>query len=297
MNSDPRLERYLTSLEQALKPFPVSDRAEIITEIKSHVLSALERDPQSHLDSILSALGEPETVANRYLLERGMKPAKTSISPIVKWLVIGFLCTFAMILIFIAFVVAHSSSLVKIDGQKGKIELLGGMIDIDGDHKRVSITGTDDKGSEFAGVGTVKAGQGIGIKFKTGKVEFVNSDGKDFGWSCSADGPPVKDLSTDSSGNAVLDLTTLKKIKCKFGIPAGVHVSVDGAEGKMDFDAPQFDLAANLDTGKVTFHPDGDDAYKYDMSVTTGKIDEFESSDKPGAHSIKIHVTTGKIEN
>src|SRR6187549_1830430 len=101
MTGDPRLESYLTSLERVLRPFPVSDRAEIITEIKSHVLSALERDPQARLDSVLSALGEPETVANRYLLERGLKPTKTSISPIVKWLIIGFLGTFAMILFFI----------------------------------------------------------------------------------------------------------------------------------------------------------------------------------------------------
>lgn len=76
MTNDSRLDDYLTKLERLLMLFSVSDRAEIILEIKSHVHSALARDPNTQMDSILSALGEPEFVANRYLMERGMKPAK-----------------------------------------------------------------------------------------------------------------------------------------------------------------------------------------------------------------------------
>jgi uncharacterized membrane protein len=76
MSTDPRLEGYLAKLETVLGPFSASDRAEIIMEIKSHVLAALDRDPNASMDSILAALGEPETVANRYLMERGMKPTK-----------------------------------------------------------------------------------------------------------------------------------------------------------------------------------------------------------------------------
>ena len=114
--NDPRLENYLTALDSALKPLSISDRADIVTEIKSHVMSALEREPERALDAILAALGEPETVANRYLIERGQKPSKPSISPAVKWIVIGFLGTFALILLFVGSLVCYG---YRYQGGKG----------------------------------------------------------------------------------------------------------------------------------------------------------------------------------
>ena len=95
----------------------------------------------------------------------------------------------------------------------------------------------------------------------------------------------------------MLDLSSLKSVKCKFGVPAGTHLNIKGGSGKIDFTEPKFDVTASLDTGKVGFKPDSKTAYKYDMSITTGKIDDFQSSKDAGAHNIKIHVNVGKIEN
>ena len=144
MASDPRLERYLTALERALKPFPVSDRAEVITEIKSHVLAALEHDPQARLDHVLAALGEPEMVANRYLIDRGLKTAKPPISPIVKWLVVGFLTTIAMLFIFLGFLVSQFSPIIKVEEKGDKVAFLGGLIQVNGDEGKFKITGFGD---------------------------------------------------------------------------------------------------------------------------------------------------------
>src|SRR5215217_1399531 len=103
MSDEQKLEQYLSRMESVLKTFPTSDRAEVILEIKSHVYSALESDPNQTMVGILNALGEPEVVANRYLMERGLKPTRPPISPIVKWLVFGFLGTLGLMLIFGSF--------------------------------------------------------------------------------------------------------------------------------------------------------------------------------------------------
>jgi len=89
MSIPPKLEGYLSLLDKTLGPISISERAEIVTEIKSHVLEAQQRDPSLSLEAILSSLGEPEQVANKYLLERGLKPSKPSTRPFVKWLVAG----------------------------------------------------------------------------------------------------------------------------------------------------------------------------------------------------------------
>lgn len=150
MSTDPRLENYLATLDRALSPLPVSDRAEIVTEIKSHVLSAMERDSATSLDSILAALGEASTVANRYLLERGLKTGKPPISPVVKWVVIGFLGTVALLVAGIVALLLQLSPVVQIDGKEEKVSLLGGFILIDGEN--VKIGGREMEGSQsFSG--------------------------------------------------------------------------------------------------------------------------------------------------
>ena len=66
-------------------------KAEIITEMKSHVLDAIESDQNRTVAMVLSDLGEPEQVANKYLAERGLSLQKPYKYPVVKWLVIGVL--------------------------------------------------------------------------------------------------------------------------------------------------------------------------------------------------------------
>ena len=68
MDKNIKLERYLGKLDNGLGSIPVSEKAEIITEMKSHILDAHAKDDSKKLEDILAAIGEPEFVANRYLI-------------------------------------------------------------------------------------------------------------------------------------------------------------------------------------------------------------------------------------
>jgi hypothetical protein len=131
MNNE-KLEHYLQIIDKSLTGIPVSEKAEIITEIKSHVLSALEKDPKTHIESILSSLGEPQQVASRYLLERNLKPHKyrLPLTPIVKWLVIGFLGTLIIVTISGSLLIWKLKPTFNFNGQTGNIEMLNGAIRI-----------------------------------------------------------------------------------------------------------------------------------------------------------------------
>jgi hypothetical protein len=270
----------------------VSDRAEIITEIKSHVLSALDRDPQTRLDSVLSALGEPETVANRYLLERGMKPTKTSISPIVKWLVIGFLTTFAMLLIFAGFVLNHFNSLVRVDGQNDRVQILGGLIDVDGKKNQISISGFNDS-SAFAGEMPLIDGQVVVIPFVSGSFEIGTSDTTELKWACKGKGSSAAPKNIGAV--TTFDLAPNGAVKCSISLPVKHRLELKGTTGKIIFDAPRFDIKADLETGKIEFKDDANSHYKFAISVGTGKADSFISSNEADAFNVDLHVLTGKI--
>lgn len=150
MATDFKLEAYLTALDRALKSISVGDRADIIAEIKSHILDAKEKNPEQSIESILTSIGEPETVANRYLIERGLKPGKASRSPIVKWLTIGFLGTFGIFVVFVISILWFFSPILKIDEEQNRVEILGGMIDINGTEGSLKLGGDlKIKGKDF----------------------------------------------------------------------------------------------------------------------------------------------------
>lgn len=293
---DHRLETYLSSLERVLKPFPVGDRAEIVTEIKSHILDALARDPQTRLDTVLSALGEPEMVANRYLLERGLKPAKPPISPIVKWMVVGFLGTVAMLLIFVGFLLSRFHPLITIDEPNNKLTLLGGLIKLDGDKGTFKLEGPfGGFAAVFDGSSPLNPGQSAFVKFTNGKFDIRNSDENQFNWSCRGAGSAApKQMITDNTG-LKLDLTTLVGADCELEIPENAKLIIEGANGKIELDNPRFSIGAKVTNGKIAIDPDESQEYIYDLSVTTGKIDKFVSSDKPNALAISIKINNGKI--
>lgn len=298
MSNNPQLERYLSSLEKVLAPFPVSDRAEIITEIKSHILSALERDPAAQMDTILSAMGEPETVANRYLMERGIKPSRPSISPIVKWLVIGFLGMFAMSLLFAMVVFTKFSPLIKVDGKNDHVSLLGGLIDLDGkkDHFKLGRILGGENERTIEGSASVDPKNTFFVNFGNGKLEVLNAKNSELLWTCTVREDDHTDIfpSTTTEGTH-LDLTGFKGIGCSIYVPKVSSIHIKGGNGKIEIDQPNSGVKVELTNGKVDFTPNKDKDYKYDVSLDIGKIDRFVSSNKPGAIPVSIHLVNGKI--
>src|SRR5689334_74559 len=121
MSTEPKLEAYLNALDKSLVQIPVSDRAEIIMEIKSHILDSQAKAPDISLTSILDSLGEPETVANHYLLERGLKVSKPPKTPMVKWLTIGFLGTLSILIIFLLLLVWKFTPIISVDDENDRV--------------------------------------------------------------------------------------------------------------------------------------------------------------------------------
>lgn len=137
MTAEPKLEAYLSVLDKTLGQIPVSDRADILVEIKSHVLEAQAKDPTENIESILNTMGEPESVAKRYLQERGLQPSmpsKTSsmmwLSASIKWLVIGFLGFITLIVIVVSLLIWRFTPLISVDEEHNRVSLGGGLIQI-----------------------------------------------------------------------------------------------------------------------------------------------------------------------
>ncbi len=295
MSKDPRIERYLSALEARLRPFSVGDRAEIVTEIKSHILSALERDPQVNLDHVLAALGEPEAVANRYLLERGMKPGKPPISPVVKWLVIGFLGTVAMVLLFSIFLIMKFAPLVTSVGKEEGLEVLNELLDLGNEsgEGRFAMKGILSAG-RFSGDLELGAQRTIAVKFSNVKLETVNADDDTFAWECDGVGAGAPE-SEVRGGVAELNLLRLIGAKCVLAVPKNAKLSLDGTNAKIELDRPLFNVHARITNGKVEITPEDGVEYKYELKVGRRNKSDFVSSEKPDAYLLHVELNNGRI--
>jgi hypothetical protein len=302
MGNDARIENYLASLERALKQLPVSDRAEIVTEIKSHILSALERDPQASIPNVLNALGEPETVANRYLAERGQSLVKPPVSPIVKWLVVGFLGTVALCLLFAGVAMFKFSPLVSIDGAHDRVTLLGGMIDVDGEKDRVKFGKALFSGEHSHSVAGIKAlengeKRGVLIKAVNGQFEIHTSDKNEIRWECKIDSSAEDPVLQATPEQYLMDMSSLAGVKCELQIPEKHAFGLNVTNGKIILDKPSFDVDLKVRNGKINFISAPGVEYKYDLHVENGQVQGFQSSDKKDAFQIRIDAVNGKISH
>lgn len=302
MPTEPKLEQYLTALDKALGQIPVSDRSDIITEIRSHVLEAQERDPNQEIGKLLEALGEPQNVANRYLMERGIKPGRPSRTPIFKWLITGFVGTFGLILLFILALIWKFTPILKVDQKAGKVVLLGGMIEVNDPEGSIKIGDASFMGDHA--LSNVQKGsvvldskkiQMIHIPFANGKIKVSPSTNGELKWNCKLHGTQEVELKEETGKAFKLNLDKVPAVSCDIQLPSQIPVKIEGANGKIDIDRPQGQLDIKLDNGKIGIKPDSTKEYHYETHIVNGYAKGLESSDKKDAIVIKLSLTNGVV--
>lgn len=309
MTNHESLNQYLNRLDRALGKISVGDRSEIITEIKSHVLEAQAQNPEQGIDSILASLGEPENVANRYLIERGIQPGKPSKSPIVKWLTIGFLGTFALS-IFAAFLLIWKfSPLLSVNDETGRVVILGGLIDVNEKMGTLKIGDMEvNEDGNISGEFLTLSGEfdptpsklsAVHFDFSNGKAEFAPSSNKMIHWKCKHWGKANSAKIEPQGSQFHFDYSNAKSVKCEIRIPQKLSLNIKGANGKVELEKIQSSTQIEIANGKVSIDPDSNISYQYDLQVNNGKIDSFPSSDPSDSRKrikISVRMNNGKIQ-
>lgn len=275
MERNIKLEQYLGKLDKGLGPIPVSEKAEIITEIKSHILDAQAKDSSKRLEDILAAIGEPEFVANRYLIERGLKPMKTPTHPIFKWLIIGFLGTFAIIVLFVTILIWKFTPIMKI--QDDKVSLLGGTIDVDNSETYFSRTMNIGKGATFeekafdpSKIKSVNIQNGSGdVKIKAIKSgDAVIRVGRK-GHKC--------DFAAKLGANGELLVTTSDKHSCSFtsieaSLPSKTSIKAMAGSGNINIDSISGNIKAQTGSGDIGVYIEQKTKSKLEFTTGSGDI-------------------------
>jgi len=113
--TDQRVENYLRRLDTALAGVAPAEKADILREIRAHILDSTEHaaDRDGTLDQVLRSLGTPEQLAERYGTECLFSRAGRSFSP---WLLLQTCWRWAMLgvkgtIVFLFAVFGYGSAL------------------------------------------------------------------------------------------------------------------------------------------------------------------------------------------
>lgn len=306
--SDARLERYLEDLFGALAPLSLSERSEIVTEIKSHIQSKRQAAPERPLEDILAEVGEPATLAAVYREERGVTSEKHAerTRPETKEDEED------------ADQVVDPAKLAQdilakmVQVENDRVKLFGGLIDIDGKQGKVKIGDKftfDGKShmdaaarsfgkSNYRGKYDIADGETrtIRLRWNVGTVDIVVHDSNELSWKWKGLGTADREvLSTD--GDAIeLDLTAYGPGKGTVFVPNRVPLAIAAEVGKIHIHNPAKDTDISLSVGKVEIlkHPLRE--YRWNLKAAMGKAPVMESSEDPEAPLISAVVNTGKIE-
>lgn len=292
-----KLENYLARLEYCLGGTSVADKAEIITEIKSHVLDKQENHPDQTLDEILRSLGSPDEVAHRYLSERGIKyqaPNQSKIST-VKWLVIGFLGTIGMGLMAVFILIWKFSPLVDVDETNKRVKVLGGLIDVKKKNGTITVDGDIDINIEEVEIDEVvelkemTKDQVIDLRFSNVKLDVKRSKNSQMRYECEGLGEYTK----PQSGELLFDFSSMTAIDCTFKVPADKNLNINVLNGKVTFSQLQNNVNFKGTNVKLDIAPEKE--YLYNLKVLNGSVDQF-TSVNDSRYEMSAQITNGFIQ-
>ena len=309
------LDEYLSKIESKLKGISVANRSDILLELDSHIKESLSSGDQS-LKTILSALGDPTLVANRYLLAKGAKPVPPKKHTWLKALGLGTLAVFSLFLIAIIMLIKSFSPVLSINEETGRVIVLGGLIDVNGKDSKFSIgkgfinVEGDDMDLEFntfeqkfAGTIELKKEASLDIRGQNGKLNFQPSPNSALTYRCKVGGVGGKVKEVDiidqkSKDRIVFNMGSniLTGAKCSFLVPKALGLNVELGNGKINFENLQQNIFAKINNGKINFEKSPKTAYNFDAQVTTGSIKGLTETDRNSrGYKVDLKIINGKI--
>jgi hypothetical protein len=179
--------------------------------------------------------------------------------------------------------------------------LLGGLIDINGQSGRMKIFDQyqfvgNNFTNQFNGEYELTADQDeVILNFQEGIFNIKNSKNQKVTWDCKLQDAP-KDEIVDPDKDA-LSLNFQKfNGSCDIEIPLDSKVTIDGGNGQITFDSPQYDLFTELQNGTIKIIPNTEVEYKFDIQVENGsQPTDLKSSNDKDAFEINIQLNNGSV--
>lgn len=295
------LTKYLNDLDQALDGIPAGERAEIILEIKSHLMDSQAKNGGS-MEAAIASMGTPSAVAARFLSERGLKPkVHYKLRPLLKWAAAIIVAGIVLIIGTVIVLMIAFSPVLKIDGENKRVSILNGFVEIDGNEGTLKVGDTrmarDEELGRFDGTKNVKKDQKVRIKLGNGRASLRTSLTNEMTWACKIYGQADLARFEDEKTVLTLNLEETSGSDCEISVPRSTFVDLNLINGKVRLERPLFHANVRVGNGGIEFIPVSTTPYKVVSKVVNGTNQPPATSTGPDGFQMDLEVTNGFIRN
>lgn len=185
-----------------------------------------------------------------------------------------------------------------------RVQILGGLIDIDGQLGQVKIGDTYEySDSQFRNVfeGSYEIPQetveDVQIEFDRGQIEITYSPEPKIVWNCKVSAEPSDGFIRQDKDLIVMNLKSVGGTDCSIKVPSNLKHTITGDAGKVDIIAPTNDTFVQLGNGMVQISPDDEYVYRFDLKVGQGLVAPvFAQLSQAEGIEIKVEVGNGSIQ-
>jgi hypothetical protein len=296
------IKDFLTKTEAYLTVLDASTRQAQLQEWEQTLRRYAEANPDSDSLRIKRLLGGPRGLANVILLRQGqpLKGTKASSTrQVLTWFVLGGAGLFLLLAAFLWWKFTP-----LIDVREDRVQMLGGLIDIDGQLGQVKFGDSFEYSDSqyknlFEGSYEIPTEEveDLILEFDRGQMELTYTDDNRLSWNCKVTTEPSEGFIRQQKEAVVVSFKHLGGADCSFKLPTRLKHTINGDAGKVDLIAPANDTFVQLGSGLVTVSPDAEATYRFDLRVGQGQVDPaLEKLSKEGGIEIKIDVGTGRVQ-
>lgn len=232
---------------------------------------------------------------------------------VAKWITIGVLGLAGITAIFVSVLIWKFSPILSVDEKSGRVTFLGGAIEILDPKNAIDVPFRThiaewademaklDQGDFAGSESMISKPPGYRIKFTNGQFEVTTlNKGLPATWDCDRfavkQGTPLpKAVWTDEGLN--LDMSAALAMDCEIGVPTGVIFVLEGTNGSVVLDEPNFNAKVTMVNGRIRVEPKLGPDYNTKVSVQNGKADAWPTtSTKPSVPRIELSLTNGVVQ-
>lgn len=293
------IDNYLKRVEKLINHLPMSTKAEILSLVKNRLEAEIEAHPSQSINKTLRDLGPEVNLVNEYLLSHGLSPVKKG-SPFWKWFFIFTVGGSIIMIATVSFFFSKITPIIKVDEESGRVIMLGGLIDINGNIGSVKVGDQFDMDMKAKHIfnGKIDSVQQnineVSLNFSNGKFVILKSEDHFIQWDCKLSEPPKDGQVKQDDKEYELNFKKLEGVQCDLKLPTTVKLDLEGANGNVSARRPDFPVDIKMDNGIITFHVDPTLDYDFNNKVINGTNLIFTSS-VPGGIEVDLKLKNGTI--
>jgi hypothetical protein len=298
-----KIEKYLSELDSHLHDITATEKAEYIIKIKEQFQTQVKNHPDKNLDQIIQEFGPAINLANQFRRDHNypilsIRKEKS----FLKFIFTFFGFSFLFFIAIMSFVIWKFTPVFQIEEKSNRIVILGGLIDINGKSGRIKMMDSyhyvdNQFTNSFDGAININKDEydELVINFRSGVIDILQSEDRRLSWDCKLDKVPTQEFINKSKGIIEMDLENQEGISCDIEIPSQMKLSIDGKDGKISIRELDSDIFVELNNGMISFAPNPELEYVYEIDIEKGTSYKFENSKTVNAIEVKFDLDNGTI--